>query len=196
MSAEEIQHTLGELAKIEKGTRMGEYELAMWVKKLTEKYGLHTRRVMTRDLKILPNTAGAYLRQLELLECVPEREVWIAVGKAEVKHLAPLEESHRARVITKLLKARDQHGVVPQYRAKEIMRATIPGYGVKEEEEKEKEADSRPARSKDGAVISKALRELRHILETYDLGSYTCPKDVVELLNAQIEEPEACAAEA
>jgi hypothetical protein len=119
------------------------------------------------------------------MHVVFDRLVWIAVGWQRVRQVVALEGSVREKVVKEILakagssKQRNP-GVLSDREAREILRPYLPP----KEETAQGESGGR---SRQGAKIARALSELRHILETYDLPGYVPPDDVVEITGAKIE---------
>lgn len=171
LSERSVKSLTSALANIERKGRTADFERAMWARRVVEEVGLYAQRAMVEQLGLAAGTAGAYMRRLQDLDLVPAKEVWIAVGWTRVRQLAAIEDEARTTLIGQLLAARDGHGVCPDWRAAEILAPYV----------------KRTRReSKDQALVTKALGELRYILENFNLGDYTPPADVAALVGADV----------
>lgn len=179
----EVEALRKELREIERSGRGADYDRAAWAKKIVNHQGLHARRSMIDQFKMSSGTASAYLRRLEDQQIVPQRVVWVAVGWAVVRQIVTLDQAVREKVVREILSAsKGESGVLSGYKTREIIRPYLP---PKEKGENCLEGGSDNRRR--GAKIARALSELRHILETYDLPGYEPPADVLELTGAKIE---------
>lgn len=171
LTQREIDSLVKAFSRIEARGRAVDYERAKWADRVAGLCGLYSRRVMTEQLGLSPSTAGAYLRRLEDLGVIPDREVWIAVGWPRVRQIARLDQASRAAAVSRVLDARDSAGVVSDTRVREILSPFVDTAAPSKKEESE---------SPNG--VSRALEELKYLVETYELPGYTLPPKVAEVL--------------
>jgi siroheme synthase (precorrin-2 oxidase/ferrochelatase) len=165
------------LDSIERRGRRADFDRAAWARKVVALSGVHARRVMVEQLGLSASTAVAYLRRLEDMDRVPDATVWVAVGWARVRQIARIEcEAARAAVMAAILETRNDRGIASDCRAREILKDYLP-------KPKEGEVVLGSLRG-DGPLIGRALSELRHILEHYDLDGYEPPAEIVAFVGA------------
>ena len=156
------------LARIERKGRTADHERACWAKRVADDLGYYARRAMVTQLGLSHGTAGGYLRRLEDLHVIPDREVWVAIGWTRLRQVVALEEDVRAMVVSQVLEARDPaSGVCPDWRVRELL-------PVPQRQRGRAEAG--------GDLTAAALAELREIYETYDLEGYEAPPEIVRFL--------------
>lgn len=173
LTEDEVAAFMADLLKIERRSRSADYDKACLAKRVSDVLGHYARRAMVSQLGMSSGAVTAYMRRLEDLHVVSDRRVWIAVGWGRVRQIASIEQAKtRGVVIDKVLAAADRFGIAPDWSVREILAAHV--------------AESGEGRRGRGALVSKALAELKYILENYTLSGYAPPPDVVRLVGAKV----------